>query len=241
MQSNGHAKSGTETDDVTARLREMIMNGTFAPNERLTEMGLAEQMNVSRTPIRLALARLEREEIVIGVPNRGFRVRAFTIDDFIEILEVRATLEGMAARLAAERGVYPAYKDILDDCLDGADQILESGSIDDDGRRKYIELNVKFHSAITDMAGNSLLARRLEGHPFRSAPLLHLLSADKIFDVVYAGQMDHKRVAEAIAQGEGTRAEFAMREHALSPKSNIEYFYEYVQRNAARAQRLHAV
>ena len=100
-------RTASNTEAVTARLRELILTGELPQGDRVTESGLAALLKVSRTPVRLALATLEQEELVEGVPNRGFRVRRFTLEDIREIIEVRANLEGMAARIAAENGPTP--------------------------------------------------------------------------------------------------------------------------------------
>jgi len=90
---------------TTARLREMVLNGAFAPGERITESALATALGVSRTPVRVALSVLEREGLVSSEPNRGFRVEAYSIGDISDAIDVRGTLEGMAARLVAEGGL----------------------------------------------------------------------------------------------------------------------------------------
>jgi DNA-binding GntR family transcriptional regulator len=90
-------------DLVFNTLREAILKGDFAPGERLMEKQLAERMGVSRTPIREAIRKLELEGLVIMVPRKGAEVAKVTNKDIIDVLEVRATLEALAVRLACKK------------------------------------------------------------------------------------------------------------------------------------------
>src|SRR5690606_16856122 len=90
--------------DVTARLRDAITRGRLSPNERLIEVELAERFGVNRANIRMALAMLDQEGLVVREPNRGARVRAVTDEEAIEIAETRLAIEAMVARQAALRG-----------------------------------------------------------------------------------------------------------------------------------------
>jgi len=226
------------TEAVTIRLRELIMEGALPQGERVTETGLASMLGVSRTPVRLALAALEQEELVEGAPNRGFRVRRFTVDDMREIMEVRSTLEGMAARLAAERGPSRDQEAVLIGCLEEVDALIAAGRQDREVSRRFSDINIRFHTMIAEIGGNAALIRMLERsatNPFRSAPLLHVLPADELLRVIKEAQADHVRLVEVIRQGQGTRAEFLMREHALLPLAMAAQLFEHLQ--AARASR----
>jgi len=88
---------------VFESLREAIINGTLKPGERLMELQLAEQMGVSRTPVREAIRKLELEGFVVMVPRKGAYVSGISVRDIVDIFEVRAALESLAAGLAAER------------------------------------------------------------------------------------------------------------------------------------------
>src|SRR5438270_279796 len=95
------------------RLREMILKGNFQANERISELPLVAMLGVSRTPIRLAMERLAHEGLLEPYPTGGFIVRGFTLNDVWDSIEIRGTLEGMAARLAAERLTGDADLDAL--------------------------------------------------------------------------------------------------------------------------------
>ena len=92
------------THTVLSRLREMIVTGQIAPGTRLRAEGLATQLEVSRTPVRSALAVLSAEGLVLYSMNRGYTVRAVTLGDIFDSIDVRASLEGLACRLSVDRG-----------------------------------------------------------------------------------------------------------------------------------------
>src|ERR1700689_302440 len=107
QSTESRAKTTASEDSQTGRtllnLRGMLLRGDFQPGERISELPLVARLGVSRTPIRLALDRLANEGLLEVVPTGGFVVRAFTLTDVDDAIEVRCVLEGTAARLAAER------------------------------------------------------------------------------------------------------------------------------------------
>ena len=88
--------------DLTQRIRDAILNAEFAPHQRLIEADLSERYDVSRASVRTALLNLTGEGLVERMPNRGARVRAISVDEAVEIVEVRVGLESLCARKAAE-------------------------------------------------------------------------------------------------------------------------------------------
>lgn len=223
-------RMGSNTEAVTARLRELILTGELPQGEKVTEAGLAALLQVSRTPVRLALAALEQEDLVEGVPNRGFRVRRFTLEDIREVIEVRANLEGMAARLAAENGASRAQESVLSQCIDEVDAIIARNVSERDVFRQFSDINIRFHRTIAEISANATLQRLLERVttlPFLIAPLVYVLPDEEAFGTIIEGQRDHVRLVEAIRQGQGARAEFLMREHALMPLSRAALLLEH--------------
>jgi GntR family transcriptional regulator of vanillate catabolism len=93
-----------EAADVVVRLREMILAGELPGGARIAELTLVEKLGVSRTPIRAALMRLEQEGLLEALPNGGYAVRTFSERDVSDAIELRGTVEGLLARVAAERG-----------------------------------------------------------------------------------------------------------------------------------------
>ena len=95
---------GSQAVKAQLRLREMILAGELPSGARIAELAIVEKLGVSRTPIRAALVRLEQEGLLQALPNGGFAVRTFSERDVSDAIEMRGTVEGLAARLAAERG-----------------------------------------------------------------------------------------------------------------------------------------
>src|ERR671922_1019181 len=121
-----------ETDNSQPRtvkallaIRELILEGVLAPGKRISELSVAERTGISRTPIRAALQRLEEEGLVETIPSGGFAVKSFSQQDVFDAIEIRGTLEGLAARLAAERG-SAARLGPLRACLQELDGLVEA-------------------------------------------------------------------------------------------------------------------
>src|SRR5450631_2027780 len=96
-------RNASQTGRAALVLREMLLEGHFQPGERIREVPLAAELGVSRIPLRLVLERLAHEGLLAELPTRGFVVQRFSTADIYEAIELRGLLEGMAARLAAER------------------------------------------------------------------------------------------------------------------------------------------
>ena len=94
----------TSTQAVTNALRELVLEGTLAPGEKLSQDHLAQRLGVSRTPLRTALASLNNDGLLVYEPNRGYSVRSFDTQDIIAAFAVRAELEGLAAGNATRPG-----------------------------------------------------------------------------------------------------------------------------------------
>ena len=112
--SRADAGGATESAQVRAllQLRELILSGELAGGSRIAELAIVERLGVSRTPVRAALLRLEQEGLLQALPNGGYSVQSFTERDIADGIELRGTLEGLLARLAAERvpACMPSFK-----------------------------------------------------------------------------------------------------------------------------------
>src|SRR5690606_12099784 len=129
--------------------------GEFAPGERMYELELSEKLKVSRTPIREALKSLAGEGLLDHVPNRGYYVRAYSVDDIVEAYEIRAALEGLAARRAAQLGLAAEQRAIIEKALEDGEAFLKMGHFTAIDRVLYWEINAAFHSAL--LAGSPSL------------------------------------------------------------------------------------
>ncbi len=120
-------RSISQTVRAQLALRDMILSGQLRPGERISELQAVEITSVSRTPVRLALVRLEDEGLLQAIPSGGFMVKAFTERDILDSIELRGTLEGLAARFAAERGASARSLEPLKECLADLDQLVRRG------------------------------------------------------------------------------------------------------------------
>jgi GntR family transcriptional regulator of vanillate catabolism len=153
----------SQIDRVVAELRGRILSGDLPAGHRVIELQFAKELQVSRTPLRLALGELERQGLLERLPTRGFRVRSFSIHQIADAVDVRGTLEGMAARLAAERGVDATTMKALKSCLDRGQYLIDealahSRPID---AAEWSEMNMRFHWLLVEASGNRSLAETL--------------------------------------------------------------------------------
>ena len=217
-----------QTDRVILELRNLILSGEAQPGERLTELGYAAKLNVSRTPLRLAFAELEKEGLLERLPSGGYRVRTFSIQHLSDAVDVRGGLEGMAARLLAEQGLKPEVLQSLEllvqlgrKLVDEATQ-AESQVIDAEAWR---HLNQRFHEVLVESCGNLALISALEHNnklPFvgPGALTLPLVTTQLETSFVARAQYDHEDVLQALINREASRAEALMREHAHRSRQN---------------------
>lgn len=138
---------------VFESLREAIIHGRLKPGERLMEVQLAEEMGVSRTPVREAIRKLELEGFVVMIPRKGAYVASISVKDIVDVFEVRAALEGLAAGLAAER----ATSDELEDMERAVHHIYEVSNGRDLGT--LVEKDTVFHELIYKASRNQRLVQ----------------------------------------------------------------------------------
>ncbi len=124
-------------------LRDLVLCGALRPGERISELSMVEQLGVSRTPVRTALVRLEEEGLLEAIPSGGFSVKAFTEREVFEAIEIRGTLEGLGARLAAERGVQPADLQPIRECLAAIGALIAPPTLSEEAFADYVGLNAQ--------------------------------------------------------------------------------------------------
>jgi GntR family transcriptional regulator, vanillate catabolism transcriptional regulator len=209
---------------VVIRLREMILKGNFEAGERIAELPLVALLGVSRTPIRLALERLAYEGLIQPNPTGGFVIRGFTLDDVWDSVELRGTLEGNAARLAAERIKSREDTAILRRIQDEMDSL---GAPTAETLPTYLELNDAFHAEIVRLSRNSLLRVTLDHLfclPFASPSAL-VNSPLEMHDgkhLVLVGKEHHHLLIDAIESGQGEFAESLAFEHSNLIKKHLD-------------------
>ncbi|MCU1394083.1 MAG: transcriptional regulator, GntR family [Ilumatobacteraceae bacterium] len=201
---NAEVETGTLSDEVYRRLRQAIVKGEHRPNARLIEAELAEQLQVSRTPIRDSLLRLAGEGLVLS-RRRGWVVREHTAEEIAEIYGVRLALEGYAARLAATIGDDAALERIR--------SVHERGTEDQSrgARERLVDDNDDLHDAIVDAAGNARLKASISQtcEYYFNHRVADLYSDDEATQSIAS----HDVVVRAILARDGDAAEAAMRAH----------------------------
>ncbi|EJE54305.1 transcriptional regulator [Acidovorax sp. CF316] len=224
----GDAAEAGASQSVKAqlRLREMILAGELAGGARIAELPLVEMLGVSRTPIRAALMRLEQEGLLHRLQGGGYAVRTFSETDVADAIELRGTMEGLAARLAAERGVAADMMAETEQCLDEIDTVLAPRSLDDEGFSAYVALNARFHHLLSRMVGSDVIVReldRVKGLPFASPSAFVVVQTHSpaARDMLVVAQDQHRQVLDAIGRREGARAEAIMREHSRITRRNL--------------------
>ena len=214
-----------QTVKATLGLRQLLLDGTIRPGERLVELSLVERLGVSRTPLRLALTTLEHEGLLETLPGGGFAVRGFTRDDVADAIELRGVLEGTAARFAAERRTTADELAGLRATTTELDAVVRDDSAD--ALVSYTALNEQFHAELVVLARSEVLARhisRVTMVPFAS-PTALLASYSQLpewRETLIIAQHQHHALVDAIAAGHGARAEEVAREHARLSRRNLE-------------------
>jgi GntR family transcriptional regulator of vanillate catabolism len=207
-------RSAPRSISAADRVRESILTGQFAPGERINEVHLSRALGVSRTPTRAALHALAAEGLVDYAHNRGFTVREFPMQAVLDAYQIRASLEGLACRLASERGLADEQRDAMEQALRDGDAILQHDILTEDDLVAYRAMNVMFHDAIFAAAQSRMLMEavrltlNMPGSTHR-----HIVSFKH--DDVRRRHDDHHRLYQLIDAGEGWRAEVLMREHVI--------------------------
>jgi GntR family transcriptional regulator, vanillate catabolism transcriptional regulator len=208
------------------RLRELILSGEFEAGERMSELPLVERLGVSRTPLRLALAELEHEGLLRGLPGGGYVVREFTMSDIRDAIELRGVLEGTAARYAVERRASRRDLRALQTTNDSIEELIHR--TDYESFESYVDLNERFHARLLKMARSPMLERTLGGIvslPFAGPSAAFVLSEAEIpesREILVIAHRHHFNLIQAIERGEGARAESLAREHAQLALTNLE-------------------
>jgi GntR family transcriptional regulator of vanillate catabolism len=216
----------SQFDKGLGELRSIVLSGDFAPHDRLSETMLADRLGISRTPLRQAIDRLVEEGLLERVESGGCRVARFTLADILDSIELRGVLEGMAVRLAAERGVSAELADQCKRVLDELNEAVFVPATPDFS--SYVPLNQEFHDLMGRLCESSIVERELS-RAYRlpvASPTAFLGGQELIPDFqesLRRAQRQHLNIFEAIMNREGTRAESLAREHARLARVNLEY------------------
>lgn len=190
---------------VQLELERLILSGELRAGERLSEVAIAEQLNVSRGPVREALRTLEEAGLVRFEKNRGATVRVISPEEAVEIYEIRASLEELACRRLAGR-ITPEQLAQLRPLVDQMETVAESHDV-----AAFHRLNTLFHEMLVDFAGNRELVvvyRRLVGSLtlFRK----HTLAQE---GALRESNAEHRRIVERLSAGDSASVGQLMHEH----------------------------
>ncbi|SMC72434.1 GntR family transcriptional regulator [Sporomusa malonica] len=198
---------------VAETLREAIVNGILKPGERLMEIQLAEELGVSRTPVREAIRKLELEGFVVMIPRRGTYVADLSIKDINEVFEIRTALDVLAAGLAVER--------ITEDELEQLERLLvEIGElIEQDDADRLVESDSQFHDILYRASRNDRLVGIINN-------LREQFTRFRSISIQYPGRMqksveEHRRLVEAIASRDTDLAQQLAREHMENSEQTL--------------------
>lgn len=184
------------------QLLDEIRDGGLMPGDRLRETELATRLGVSRTPIREAIRQLEADGLVAHVPRIGASVRQLDYAEVMELYEMRAVLEGTAARLAARAASEVEMQELI--VLN--DQLAEAGNSPEAAR-----LNRIFHATLLDAAKNRFLSRSM----LSLQKALLILGPSQLSNTARSAEAveEHRRIMVALAARDGAAAEVEMRAH----------------------------
>jgi DNA-binding GntR family transcriptional regulator len=198
---------------IYSLLKQRIVGNKVSFGYKLTEFQLAEELGVSRTPIREALNRLVQDGFVKVIPGRGAFVASFFTDDMVELFEVREALEGMAARLAALR----MPKESLVRLRTGLETALKSTKRD--GYGSYLNADREFHQALVSASENGHLIRLMEALTDR----IQMLRARSVTvpGRVAKSYEEHVGIIKAVVARNPDLAEVRIREHIRNVKMDL--------------------
>ena len=194
--------------NVTDQLRDEILEGVFRPGERLIELNLGERYGVGRAGVRAALLELDSEGLVDREANRGATVRRISLEEAIEIAEVRGMLEGLIARHAAanatadERAELQTIVSDMRDAVGAGDQLA------------YSKLNVVLHRRLREISRHDIADGLVANLRNRAAHHQYRLALMPGRSEVSLPQ--HEAIVDAVAAGDSDRAEEAMHQHLAS-------------------------
>ncbi|MBK6008404.1 FCD domain-containing protein [Ramlibacter ginsenosidimutans] len=198
---------------IADQLRELIYAGEFKPGDRLNEAALAVRMGTSRGPIREAIRILTGTGLVTPVVNRGVFVRKISVQEMLEIYDLRALAFGFAAARACEH-VTDEDRRRLEALLEAMDRAAQSG---DSGG--YYELNVRFHEEVLLLAHHERVRQLYEGY----VKELHLYRRQN-FNApgnMRRSNVEHRRLYEAIAKGNAAKAKQFAEEHIQAGRARL--------------------
>ncbi|MDI3481562.1 MAG: hypothetical protein PWQ97_1217 [Tepidanaerobacteraceae bacterium] len=200
-------------DVVFEAIREAIITGELKPGERLMEVQLAEEMGVSRTPVREAIRKLELEGLVVMIPRKGAYVAGLSLKEAADVFEIRESLEGLAAALAAER-ITDEELETMEKILSSVQKAVEGGDVE-----TIIKKDAEFHQILFAATRNHRLAQIINNlkeqiDRFRVQSFTNPARIKSILQ-------EHRSIVNAIKARDANMAEKLTREHIEKVENNV--------------------
>lgn len=194
------------TELAYREIRRQILDGEMPAGFQITEQDLAERLQISRTPTREALLRLEAEGLIEIWPRHGMRVKHISVDDVREIYEILTALESVAAGLAARRKPSPTMLNAMRRSIADMDAALAR-----DDLREWAASDERFHRLLAEASGNERLVEVVDTY-FGQAHRLRMMTL-RLRPAPSGSNRDHEAVVEAIASQNAEEAERIHRQH----------------------------
>ena len=199
------SKKKSLREEVYGSLKKSILNGKLKAGQRLIEEQLANQVGMSRTPVREAFHKLERDDLVVRLPKGGFAIREFTKEDVEEIFGIRSALETYAAYLAT-LNIAPDKLTILEKKIDELERVLDSGD-----NEKIVQLHTDFHEILYKTSKSKKLIGMIDNfHDYFYGYRLALLPTSAGFKTSIA---EHRNILEAMKKKNPRLVERLVRNH----------------------------
>lgn len=216
-QPNAHTRSGTSATTYQQQaydfVKAQIMNLDLKPGQYVTDSQVASDLNVSRTPVREALRRLEQEGLLINYARRGWKVYTLSLEDIHEIFDIKVSLEGMIARRATD-----CKDEVLQSALRAAmDEMHRAAEVGD--REAWQQADFQLHQTIFAMGGNERVTQIIKSVDEQ----WHRV---RIGFVAMQGRIErsnpeHEMIVECILSGDGAEAERLMRAHLENVRDEL--------------------
>lgn len=213
-RKEGQINENTLTNEIADIVRERILKGEYQIGEKIKESSIAQELNVSRTPIREAFKTLEEEGLLDYLPNRGCYAKGFTKRDVSDIYTVREALEEIAMTWACER--------ITDEEIDKLEEQCELMDFYTKKRdvQKILTMNSSFHDIIYNSTGSRFLAQVLRSYKgYLDKTRKSVFYREEFLDSI---QEEHKAIFEAVKSRDKEQAVIAIKKHLSSSKERTE-------------------
>ncbi len=215
FENTSHGSLGSK---IFILLRDKILNEDYKPGEKLNEVVLSKELNISRTPIREALKQLELEGLVNSIPNKGVYVLGFSSRDINDMLEIRYVLESLAIQFAIERVDEVQLAKLREIC-----ELMEFYASKGD-QEKFEELNISFHESIYKGTKSQYFERLLKDiNYYIHVTAKHSIRQPKRLE---SAAIEHRDIYEAIEQRDVVLAKEKIENHIRKTQLLVKSYYD---------------